>query len=468
VVADRPGLRRMGRRVFAALTSPACRWLALVVSLGVLALTFPDTTHGALQACVSSDASPLSAVAAENDLGCPIGSPYLTQGTQQPFQGGEMLWRADMGQVYVLLPDRWISYADEYRPGDPEPEPLGAPEPGLLEPRLGFGKIWRALGGPTTPLGWATAEEQGFQAAAQDYQNGTVLQTGLTRPGSAAPLLYAIHADGDWTSTAPTAMLATSPPFRFGMFEDFNLSADPARVRAIIRDLRRRGFDSIMWTNGSVGRQDTALNVSDQLGMDMLLGPATELNTTWWWDRSAPETMAEARKRLFPLIDQLMPHPSLLGYYIADEPTLDLTHKAQLAVQAFRERDPSRPAFPVLIGLGRASSIFDLARPDVMVLDVYPVAVTNPPCDFTMTGFGYRNLDFVTYLREITRSRPATTPLWVILQTHGLPAVGLREPSVEEVRKQFWLAVGEGAQGVFWFIYSSQQGWTGLEDNRPL
>jgi hypothetical protein len=36
------------------------------------------------------------------------------------------------------------------------------------------------------------------------------------------------------------------------------------------------------------------------------------------------------------------------------------------------------------------------------------------------------------------------------------------------VRAQQWLAIGEGATGIFWFVYSSQQGWTGLVDNPIL
>jgi hypothetical protein len=59
----------------------------------------------------------------------------------------------------------------------------------------------------------------------------------------------------------------------------------------------------------------------------------------------------------------------------------------------------------------------------------------------------------------------------VILQTHKFGNGGpfsLRQPTPAEVRAQHWLAVGEGATGIFWFIYSSQQGWIGLKDNPTL
>jgi hypothetical protein len=426
------------------------------------------STSAASAPCVSAGATPLTAMATENGLGCPLGNPFTTRGTQQTFQHGQMLWREDTGQIYVFMADGWASHADELRVGEPEPESLALPDPDLRQPRLGFGRVWRDLGGPSAPIGWATVGERTFQLTVQSFENGTMLRTGLTRPGDVEPILYAVHANGEWASTVPTAMLAPIPPFRFGMFEDFNFSPDPTRVKAIVQDLRRRGFDSIMWTNGSVDRQNAALDVSDRLGIDMMLGPATELNMRWWWDTSAPETIEEARDRLYPLIDQLRTHSSLRGYSIVDEPSRSLSRKVVLAVQAFRERDPYRPSFPVLIGLDRVGPIFDAAGPGALVIDVYPVAVANPPCDFSMTGFGYQGLDFISYVREATKKKPPEVPLWMILQTHGLPGAGLREPSVEEVRKQFWLAVGEGAQGVFWFIYSSQQGWTGLEDNPGL
>jgi hypothetical protein len=122
---------------------------------------------------------------------------------------------------------------------------------------------------------------------------------------------------------------------------------------------------------------------------------------------------------------------------------------------------------PILIGVDRVGPIFEAAQPDVLLIDVYPVGYNNPPCDFTMTGFGYPDLDFVGYVRRVTENKPVTTPLWIILQTHNFMDQ-LRQPLPAEVRAENWLAIGEGATGIFWFIYSSQQGWTGLIDNPAL
>jgi hypothetical protein len=212
------------------------------------------------------------------------------------------------------------------------------------------------------------------------------------------------------------------------------------------------------------------LNVSDRLDFNVIFAPTRELVRDWWPD-TVPANAARARRVIEPLVDQIAGHRSLKGYLIADEPFVKQRAKVKLAIDAFRSRDPRRPAIPVLIGLNRGDVIFTDSRPDVMLIDVYPVAWSNALCDFTMTGFGYDELDFVGYVRKLTRVKPLNVPLWVILQTHqwgdGRPG-SLREPTVEEVRLQTWLALGEGATGIFWFTYSSQQGWRGLPDNPPV
>jgi len=171
------------------------------------------------------------------------------------------------------------------------------------------------------------------------------------------------------------------------------------------------------------------------------------------------------------MVDAIKNHASLKGYYIADEPSYDLMDKLALAVQAVRERDPSRPALPILIGVDRVGPLFDASQPNVMVIDVYPVGYDNPPCDFTMTGFGYYYFDFVSYIRQAVQTKPTNTPLWIILQAHQFGkggAYSLRQPTKEEIRAQHWMAIGEGVHGIFWFIYGSQQGWIGLKDNPVL
>ncbi len=94
---------------------------------------------------------------------CPITQETLSA-TYQPFDKGFMVWNGNTQTIYVMFDDgTWEQFADTWQSGDPElPGNETAPE-GKLVPVRGFGKVWEQLGGADT-LGWATAEEAGYQA----------------------------------------------------------------------------------------------------------------------------------------------------------------------------------------------------------------------------------------------------------------------------------------------------------------
>jgi len=252
-----------------------------------------------------------------------------------------------------------------------------------------------------------------------------------------------------------------------GIFEDAGITnGEKPKFQAMITDLKARGLGAVMFTNNFANRDAALLDISDPQGIDVYMIPGGDLNQTWW-PSNIPANLETARSAAQPIVNVLSPHPSFKGYIVKDEPNLTDLQKVSLITQAFHELDTARPAMPILIGLDRIGPIFNAAQPDVMLIDVYPVGYNNELCDFTMTGFGYNFLDFVDYIRTARQTKPASTPLWIILQTHNF-LTQLREPLPVEVRSQYWLAIGEGAKGIFWFIYSSQQGWKGLVDNPPL
>jgi hypothetical protein len=259
--------------------------------------------------------------------------------------------------------------------------------------------------------------------------------------------------------------------FPLGVFEDGHmLNGDSAGFQTMIRNLQAHHLDAVMFTNNVIDRDAPLLDVSDELGMPVFMLPAGDLNESWWPDE-IPANIEMARTVARPAVRQFGSHPSFKGYIVKDEPRLDQREKVALLTQAYQELDPARPVTPILIGIDRVGPIFATAQPDVMLIDVYPLGHDNAPCDFTLTGFGYSTLDFVNYIRLVTKAKPADTPLWMILQTHSFGddgAFALRAPTTTEVRLQHWLAIGEGATGIFWFVYSSQQGWIGLADNPDL
>lgn len=95
---------------------------------------------------------------------------------EQAFEHGHMFWRSDTNVIYVLTEGgHWEAMTNPYKPGDRVSWGYPAP-PGLYEPVLGFGKVWRTFyGGPGGPLGWATHPQNNYLGIAQNFQHGAML-----------------------------------------------------------------------------------------------------------------------------------------------------------------------------------------------------------------------------------------------------------------------------------------------------
>jgi hypothetical protein len=102
---------------------------------------------------------------------CPAGPAIVTDGAEQRFQHGVMLWNRAEDRIYVLFDDGgipdWQAYEDRFEEGDPESDPTIEPPPGLYQPIRGFGLVWREQPGVRDRLGWAVAPETGYETAIQ-------------------------------------------------------------------------------------------------------------------------------------------------------------------------------------------------------------------------------------------------------------------------------------------------------------
>ena len=235
-------------------------------------------------------------------------------------------------------------------------------------------------------------------------------------------------------------------------------------MAAMITDLRLHDIPSVMFTNGFLHHQLPLADVSDAQDFPVyaswMMGDLYER----WWNLAPAPNITTARQVIGPMVDELRVHPSVRGYNLIDDATPDKNELMRLAVEVFRERDPGRPASPMMVANDLGQQVFDYVRPDAFLTYNYPADETTTPCSWART--------FVDEIRYTTRTKPASVPLWLVLQTHqttfGPVGTKLRYPSAEEVRLQNWIALGEGAQGIWRFIYSSQQGWLGLRDQPAL
>ncbi len=255
--------------------------------------------------------------------------------------------------------------------------------------------------------------------------------------------------------------------FYYGIFEDGNMRSNDADYVVMLDDLAARGIRDILFTNKTPN-----VTMSDQRDFRVVAAPMGELYSAWFYNIAAPATLDAARAAINPIIDKLVGHPSVRGYNLFDDAVPAMNEKLKLAVQVFRERDLVNPASPMIVQRQLGLEVYSYVRPDIFLTYNYPALNQNAPCDFYL-----HSQHWVDEIRLTTQLKPADQPLWVVLQTHSTrdsphdpDLTKLREPTVEEVRLQHWLAVGEGAKGIFWFIYSTLPGqnWRGLQDNPTL
>jgi hypothetical protein len=130
-------------------------------------------------------------------LGCPLSEavtiPVLAE---EIFEGGHLFWRSDTDEIYIvydrrkkgqeLIEGRWELNPSWRKWDGSNPDGIGlAPPPGLVEPKRGFGWLWRShLAGEDGPLGWALDQEYGFEQVGQVQR----FEQGLMFKGSSAKI----------------------------------------------------------------------------------------------------------------------------------------------------------------------------------------------------------------------------------------------------------------------------------------
>jgi len=138
-----------------------------------------------------------SAVSAK--LGWAVEGERSPEMAREDFERGRMIYAKDEGRIYLLHDNGvWQSFADTWSSVVPELDPGLVPPDGLLQPRFGFGKVWREqLRGTPRDPGWATTLEVGYVGAAMRFQRGTMLW-------SDEGLIYVLADDGTWKSVHDT------------------------------------------------------------------------------------------------------------------------------------------------------------------------------------------------------------------------------------------------------------------------
>ncbi|MDD2486272.1 MAG: beta-galactosidase [bacterium] len=150
--------------------------------------------------------------------------------------------------------------------------------------------------------------------------------------------------------------------------------------------------------------------------------------------------------------------PSLLGYYLIDEPREDIIENQARVDSILKELDPSRVRLSCLDNVDIMERIFSIYQPEILLIDVYPLTRCSPAGDLNR-GHGERqDYSFTQYIDKAHSLKP-NNPLWVILQAFGHGDIGKfqlwRMPSPSEIRVMTYLAISHGAKGIIYFLYNT-------------
>ena len=142
--------------------------------------------------------------------GCPTQEGGIIWAAWQPFQTGHMIWKQHEDSIFVFVNDGdWSRFDDDWDSQELTGD-RGDPPDGMQSPVRGFGYLWEGDDDVYGDLGWATAEERGFCAAHQEFDNGFLLLSDPVEScleghhNEATELDFALHSlealdGGDWT-----------------------------------------------------------------------------------------------------------------------------------------------------------------------------------------------------------------------------------------------------------------------------
>jgi hypothetical protein len=106
----------------------------------------------------------------------------------EPFERGFMIYLSDRKQIWVFIRPtlantstnlpvnfgQWLAYADTFKDGEPETDPTFAAPTRLLQPKRGFGKVWRENAPIRSGIGWALDWEVPYNSSVTTYPIGAI------------------------------------------------------------------------------------------------------------------------------------------------------------------------------------------------------------------------------------------------------------------------------------------------------
>jgi hypothetical protein len=244
----------------------------------------------------------------------------------------------------------------------------------------------------------------------------------------------------------------------------------------IAQDVKSKNFDTVVAGFDTGQAADSVqsrglrsvMNQADALGLKVILGFSPLMDSPGF----AGMTYAQKKTALQPFVEEAKSHPSLLMYYLKDEPAtatyydesdVDWVDVASQVKSILEELDPSRISFTAeVFSGGRLNSVVNdigmsIAAPEAYPLWDYPWFSGHG--DYRHASFPDFNnpIDLTAAYSNLYDSVGGNVAIWPVIQSHRWPTQSWsqRAPSAEELKCMTGIALAKSARGAFFFEYST-------------
>ena len=246
----------------------------------------------------------------------------------------------------------------------------------------------------------------------------------------------------------------------------------------IAQDVKSRNFDTVVagFDTGQAADSTQSrglrrvMNQADALGLKVILGFSPLMDSPGF----AGMTYAQKKTALQPFVEEAKSHPSLLMYYLKDEPAtatyydesgVDWVDVASQVKSILEELDPSRISFTAeVFSGGRLNSVVNdigmsIAAPEAYPLWGYPWF--SGLGDYRYASFPDFNnpIDLTAAYSNLYDSVGGNVAIWPVIQAHRWPTQSWsqRAPSAVELKCMTGIALAQSARGAFFFEYATMQ-----------
>ncbi len=253
----------------------------------------------------------------------------------------------------------------------------------------------------------------------------------------------------------------------------FNVNTAASYHHASFSNLKSEGFNAMYLSYDPIGYTlDTILDIAELYNMKVI--PPMQ-NLSWLISQSNDQTVTDddiVQAIMNDSIDRIKRSSAILGYYLYDEPLpgwidFDVLHNARNILTNMTS-DAPHPVLSTWNDEQHMSYIDSYLNLDVLMMDTYPFEDGDAEGDLSDYMPSYFSSmpdpppysDYINTVRE-NHCKTNKRPFWVVLQAFGdveTPENGgyWRQAYPKEIRLEVYLAIMQGAKGIWYFLYESE------------